>query len=350
MDNLISSVWLNVNSACNLDCKWCYNKASLQSGHTMSLSMAKSIVDLMNQCGANKYCLIGGEPTLYKALFELIQKISDTGAVSTLLTNAIKLVDYEYCLALKRAGLNGVNVSIKAIDSDSMKQLTGYPNVDYLSIVVKNLKKVGLSNCASVVVSKYTCKDICKICDFLVNLGFDSIILSFCQPIMCNNKNFILEKETLEDTVMVLKEFFNNYERLDAITDGRITGCGPLPICLYPKDVFKKMLRDNQVDNGCIILSRKGIVFNPKGEVCICNHLQEFSIGQFGLNFFDKASFESFWKSETVQNAFDLLSTIPKEDCLKCNKYKFCGGSCPLRWFQYSIDELDDAMKEEGIL
>ena len=322
----------------------------MTNNHTMNIGMAEGIVDLMHQCGAQKFCIIGGEPTLYDHLFRLIKYISNKGSKSTLLTNGIRLADYDYCIGLKESNLDGVNVSIKAIDSNSMKELTGHPDVNYLAKAVRNIKSAGLSNAASVVVSKYTSKSICEICEFLMELGFESIILSFCQPVLCSNEDFMIEKETLKDTVTVLHDFFDNYERINDITNGRFSGCGPLPICLYPKDILKKMLTGSQIDNGCIILSRRGIVYNPNGEVCICNHLQDFTLGRFGVDFCDEPSFERFWNDDVVRTAFERLSTPPKDGCLDCNKYKYCGGSCPLRWFQYSIEELEFELKKEDII
>ena len=76
MDNgkiAYKNCWLTLNHACNLNCKWCYAKdTGYLKSDDMSLDMAYDIIDICHDLSINHITLIGGEPTIYPHLFDVI--------------------------------------------------------------------------------------------------------------------------------------------------------------------------------------------------------------------------------------------------------------------------------------
>jgi molybdenum cofactor biosynthesis enzyme MoaA len=62
--------------------------------------------------------IVGAEPTVRKDLPEIIQRIKSTGHRTTLLTNGLKLGNYDYVKELKSHGLNHVYLSLNGVDND----------------------------------------------------------------------------------------------------------------------------------------------------------------------------------------------------------------------------------------
>ena len=72
--------WLNVNQQCNMRCKWCYAEHThYPSEREMSYTLAKEIVNICLELGVSEFVLIGGEPTLWSHLFDIIQYIKERG-------------------------------------------------------------------------------------------------------------------------------------------------------------------------------------------------------------------------------------------------------------------------------
>lgn len=60
----------------NLRCDWCYALKQLAKHQSMDLQYAKELADYLKSKGVRTITLIGGEPTLYSQLFELILMLS----------------------------------------------------------------------------------------------------------------------------------------------------------------------------------------------------------------------------------------------------------------------------------
>ena len=100
----ISTAWLTTNYTCNCKCDWCYAQKMLAKHRSMDLQYAKQIVNYLKAKGIQTITLIGGEPTIYSKLIELICYIKSLGIKVRLATNgkrfknktfAKQIVDYK---------------------------------------------------------------------------------------------------------------------------------------------------------------------------------------------------------------------------------------------------------------
>lgn len=125
---------------CNSHCKYCFARSPLPE-HDIS---AEDISQFAKKYKRKLFLLSGGEPTLRKDLPLIIQNIIHHKNTPLLITNGIKLADYDYLMELKNAGLKNLCFSFNGFSDDIYEKINGKP---YLAIKVKaleNIKNAGL--------------------------------------------------------------------------------------------------------------------------------------------------------------------------------------------------------------
>lgn len=110
-DNLYLSIV--VTNVCQRNCPYCINSLTDRS---LSLPLKKGKVNIrraVEEFGIKEAVILGGEPTLYPGLFELIRFLrSDCGLRKVgLTTNGIKLRDADFLDSLVGTGIDFVNIS-----------------------------------------------------------------------------------------------------------------------------------------------------------------------------------------------------------------------------------------------
>ena len=121
-----SRVMLEVTGRCNLDCSYCaLNDREFRKSRSgeMKLNDALALVDQMD--GVNVLMLYGlGEPLLYKGLETVIRAARRRIPTVCFTTNAT-LLSEERSLALAKAGLSRVQVSLDSLDPEYHKRVRG---------------------------------------------------------------------------------------------------------------------------------------------------------------------------------------------------------------------------------
>jgi radical SAM protein with 4Fe4S-binding SPASM domain len=87
-NNRLLRVTIETSMACNLRCKYCFNKAGKPLPNELDKEEIKGVIDQALQLGAKCVIFIGGgEPLLYKDIFELIEYVNEKGATPLMFTN-----------------------------------------------------------------------------------------------------------------------------------------------------------------------------------------------------------------------------------------------------------------------
>lgn len=159
---MIGNVWITVNRTCNLRCKWCYAKSTkCNTEDIMPLNLAKELINFSKTISAKSITLIGGEPTIYPSIFELIKYVKTNGLRSTLVTNGYLLSDNNYLNKLKNMDLDTVGFSIKAANRQQQIDLTGIDCFEKIKKAMHNLSNSkGIKYAYSTVISKDTIDNI----------------------------------------------------------------------------------------------------------------------------------------------------------------------------------------------
>jgi MoaA/NifB/PqqE/SkfB family radical SAM enzyme len=88
--NNINSIDLYVNYVCGLRCNHCFIGELLNTNIEMPFELAKSIIDKSKFASIRSVTILGGEPTLYSKILELIKFIVDSQIEVRIVTNGQK--------------------------------------------------------------------------------------------------------------------------------------------------------------------------------------------------------------------------------------------------------------------
>jgi uncharacterized radical SAM superfamily Fe-S cluster-containing enzyme len=130
---------------CNLKCPICFaGDENRVMPPEQTLEQIKEKLDAMRGHGA-MFKIHGGEPTLREDLIEIIRLVRDSGNYPVMVTNAVKLEDFEYLKSLKDAGLYGLGPSFDSATDDRIyEQMRGRPLMDNRKTLMENVRKLGL--------------------------------------------------------------------------------------------------------------------------------------------------------------------------------------------------------------
>ena len=110
-----------VTDSCNLNCFYCHHEGM----KSLNLDQLMTCIDVLTRCGIMKVKFIGGEPTIYPELNQLIKEIKskDQEIDISLITNGI--VSEETLNKLADSRIDRINVSLHGFDFDVFRKITG---------------------------------------------------------------------------------------------------------------------------------------------------------------------------------------------------------------------------------
>ncbi|MBI4379515.1 MAG: radical SAM protein [Nitrospinae bacterium] len=151
-------IWLG--QTCNLRCQFCYFINRINSKdhpeHTFMppekvKKILKTLVDVYRN---NAIDIQGGEPTIYKGIFDLIQFCNEIGLRPTLITNALVLAKKEICYKYRDAGIRDFLVSVHGL-GEVHDRLVGRNGAHVNQMkALGNLREVGIPFRFNCVLSK----------------------------------------------------------------------------------------------------------------------------------------------------------------------------------------------------
>ncbi|MBE7411762.1 MAG: radical SAM protein [Leptospiraceae bacterium] len=121
---LPASATISLTRLCQCECEHCsavyYNKS--KGKKELSLSELKSAILETVELGVTNIILLGGEPLLFKGIFDLIESIPKDKANVIMFTNG-EFLSKETCERLKESGLLGAFVSVDSTDPEEHDRL-----------------------------------------------------------------------------------------------------------------------------------------------------------------------------------------------------------------------------------
>ena len=129
---------LSITDRCNLRCRYCMPEGCewLPMGQILTLEELSTVAEIAAELGIRKLKVTGGEPLVRKGCVGLVASLKSIPGIEqvTLTTNGVLLE--RYAVELRRAGLDGVNISLDTLDPVVYADITGF---DALSEVLKGL-------------------------------------------------------------------------------------------------------------------------------------------------------------------------------------------------------------------
>jgi len=132
---------VRLTESCNMDCPICLARSNERTVPDYSFETLKLFLqDKKNY----KLDLMGAEPTMRSDLIEIIRLIAESGNISALHTNGLKLVDREYVECLKEAGLNEVHLQFDGFDDRANLIIRGMILNEIHTRILSNLKEFNI--------------------------------------------------------------------------------------------------------------------------------------------------------------------------------------------------------------
>lgn len=326
--------WLNVNQACNMRCKWCY---CAQSGYIptkeMSLTLAKELVDISVNIGISHFNIIGGEPTLWPHLFQLISYMRDKGKTIGLITNATRFGDDLFWSKYINCPADRISVSVKSASAVEYKQVVGSNDFSKTMLGIKraiSFHEVGITTVFNSLVGLEGLKKIGKACR---EMNANSIIVNMCSPVLnkegTGDAGFSIPIEELANSTISALEY------LLPLYEGNVEFDIQMPLCLFPKDfVIKYGMENRKLMTLCHVFSRSGINYDIEGNVTVCNEFTS-TIAKRGVDFSDGQSLIRHLNTVQVKDYYSEILRYPSVECDLCDWKGECRGGCLMNWLIY---------------
>lgn len=122
------AVLAELTHRCPLQCSYCSNPLDLEkASNELTTEEWFRVIDELAEIGVLQIHFSGGEPTARKDLVALVQRATDAGLYSNLITSAVMLTR-DRIAALADAGLNHVQISFQGAEAALADRVGGYRN------------------------------------------------------------------------------------------------------------------------------------------------------------------------------------------------------------------------------
>lgn len=171
-----------VGYPCNLKCRICYIDYEKEMAEKTTDKIKEEIL-FSKKKGCEIIAFDGGEPTIRRDIFELANFAKEQEfKVIRIQTNAVKLADMSFTKKLVDSGVNFFKVSIHGHNAeiqDYISRVEG--SFDKIVEGIKNLKKLGQSVEANIVINKANYRFLPQIVAYLIGLGISKFCITFIQ-------------------------------------------------------------------------------------------------------------------------------------------------------------------------
>jgi len=165
------SVSWALTTACNYKCSYCYRYTQ---DKTVSLKIAKKIIDRLYTWGCRKISLAGGEPLLWHSkekVAELVNYIKHKGMITEIITNGffLKKSDLDYL----KDFLDILTIDIDTLDIPEQVKL-GRPesHIENAIILHNHAKSLGIKIKTNTVATSLNCENVKKMCGFIKQMEY----------------------------------------------------------------------------------------------------------------------------------------------------------------------------------
>ncbi len=167
-----------LTNACNLHCRYCFN-LDREDAPRVPLDDIRTILTTAYQRGHRYVSVTGGEPFLYKDVFQVLDHAHDAGYWITILTHG-GLLDPGRIEALKRYWRLRVRISLDGPDRQTHDLLRGEGTFDHTVGRIRALVRSGINVGIGVTVSEHNLPSLDTMLRFCAELG---VAFVRCSPV-----------------------------------------------------------------------------------------------------------------------------------------------------------------------
>ncbi len=115
---------LDTGTHCNYRCEFCYYKTQLND--VTEFNVIKERIDYLVDCGIKEVDLSGGESSIHKQWFDILDYCKSKGLKISTLSNGYKFADKLFLTKSKEHGLDEILFSVHGYDKESHNTLVGH--------------------------------------------------------------------------------------------------------------------------------------------------------------------------------------------------------------------------------
>lgn len=155
MNNFFETASFHIVKPCNMACKFCYATfEDMRITNQLSKEDAFKILDKLKGAGLQKITFAGGEPLLYKWIYEVIVYSKEIGLTTSIITNGSLLTDE--LLTKFQGKLDWIGVSVDSLNKTTNKLIGRIDKnkINYLDLCFK-IKEFGFRLKVNTVVNSF---------------------------------------------------------------------------------------------------------------------------------------------------------------------------------------------------
>lgn len=329
---------ITLNRDCNLRCKWCYAEGTgYHPQDTMPLKMAKDILDLCKSLQFRHVKLLGGEPTLYPDLFELLAYAGKEQIRTGFLTNGVLLSDKSFTRALIAHGIDHISVSLKGCSEEEFRNTTGRDAFGTVLAGIENCLSLGASVVAFLVLSNESLPCLTALARSLRGMGVRKFRFTFVYHLDTSpGYKGYLEKA---QPYRLVQGFRAIYDELDRITEHNIGIFPTFPACFWGIDFIRMLHAKGQLVRGCTLKDRTDLIFDSRGCLIPCSAMYRVKFGQLYKDFTTAEELAAFCDAGKAGAVYDACYRAPSAACGDCEAAPLCD-CCSCQWTNYTFAQL----------
>lgn len=134
---------LDTGTHCNYDCTFCYYKSELNN--VTQFDVIKQRIDYLVACGITEVDLSGGESSIHRDWFKILDYCVEHGLHISTLSNGFRFADINFLRKSQEHGLKEILFSLHGYDEDSHNKIVGRPR-GFKNIIraIKNSNELGI--------------------------------------------------------------------------------------------------------------------------------------------------------------------------------------------------------------
>ncbi|MDH4211457.1 MAG: radical SAM protein [candidate division WOR-3 bacterium] len=300
-----------VTYRCNLNCEFCYVGDHPQRELNTN-DLKKIIFKIYREAMIPSVSFTGGEPLLREDIVSLVSYASQLGVWTNIITNGT-LLDRDVVVALKKAGLSSVQVSIEGSNSDVHDYITGKRGAfDSTISGIRLLKEVGIPVHTNTTLSKNNIAHALEIVNLARRLRLSRLSMNLLIPCgrAAGKKEIWMSYSKIGDHILRVKRYAEEHNI-------KFLWYSPVPLCIF------NPIAHGLGNKACAAIT--GLLsIDPAGNIIPCSSWRE-PVGSLLRH-----SFSDLWQSEKL-HCYKHMEYAPDE-CRRCAHFNECKGACPLYW------------------
>jgi len=199
---MLKSIYWEITSKCNLNCKHCYNGENLSKDSVFDKEKSLETIELLASYGIKDIFITGGEPFLNENLFFILEKCYDRSIYPSILTNGTLINDFASS-EFHRTGVKAVQISFDGVNK-THELIRGKDTFDKVEFAIDSLRKHKVPVILKTTINEQNKDDLEEVVKYSNDKGI-TIKFSLAQEIGNTEKN---------QAMISPKDYFNLFLKL----------------------------------------------------------------------------------------------------------------------------------------